>query len=266
MKALDCIPLYKDAAFYDAEFAERAHEIPFYVERALRAGGPVLELACGTGRLTLPIAAAGVPIVGVDLVPSMIERAQEKAATRGLTVEWHVADMRALSLGRTFRMAFIATNALQHLHDAESLEAFFLRAREHVDPGGQLIVDVFNPSVQKLSRSIESRHAHNKFELADGRPVEVDVGSEYLSDRQLLHFELKYRVDGRIIRAKDVRMRCIFPEELLALCRAGGFEPAERFGDYDQSPFRAESPQQIVVCRNEAGPRTFRASPGASNP
>lgn len=266
MKPLDCIPLYEDAAFYDAEFAERAHEIPFYVECALRAGGPVLELACGTGRLTLPIAAAGVQIVGVDLVPSMIERARKKAATVGLAVEWHVADVRALSLGRSFRMAFIATNALQHLQDAESLEAFFLRVREHVDPGGQLIVDVFNPSVQKLSPSIEARHAHKTFVLSDGRPVEVDVGSEYLSDRQLLHFELKYRVDGRIVRTKDVRMRCIFPEELLALCRAGGFEPVERFGDYDQSPFHAESPQQIVVCRNETGPRTSRSSPGANNP
>jgi len=252
MKALDCIPLYEDAEFYDAEFAGRAHEIPFYVKRARETDGPVLELACGTGRLTLPIAAAGVPIVGVDLVPSMIERARRKASARGLTLGFHVADMRTLNLGRTFRLVFVATNALQHLHDAESLEAFFLSAREHVDPDGQLIVDVFNPSVHKLSRSIDGRHSHNTFTLADGRPVEVDVGSEYLSDLQLLHFELKYHVHGRLIRTKDVRMRCIFPEELLALCRAFGFEPVERFGDYDQSPFHAGSPQQIVVCRLQA--------------
>jgi 2-polyprenyl-3-methyl-5-hydroxy-6-metoxy-1,4-benzoquinol methylase len=253
MKALDCVPLYEDAAFYDAEFAERAHEIPFYVERALRAGGPVLELACGTGRLTLPIAAAGVPIVGVDLVPSMIERARQKASAAGLMVDWHVADMRALGLGRTFRMAFIATNALQHLHDAASLEAFFLRAREHLEPGGTLIVDVFNPSVAKLARHIDQRRPHKAFVLPDGRSVAVDVGSEYLAELQLLHFELRYRVHEQLIRTKDVHMRCLFPEELLALCRAGGFEPVERFGDYDQSPFCADSPKQIVVCRNESG-------------
>lgn len=249
MKPLDCFPLYEDAAFYDAEFAERAHEVPFYVQRALDSGGPVLELACGTGRLTLPIAAAGVPIVGVDLVPSMIELARAKAAAQNLGEDFHVADMRALSLGRTFRLVFIATNALQHLHDAESLEAFFLRAGEHLEPGGQLIVDVFNPSVQKLARPITARHAHKAFVLPDGRRVEVDVGSEYMSDRQLLHFDLRYYIDGQLLRSKDVHMRCIFPEELLALCRAGGFEPVERFGDYDQRPFRADSPKQLVVCK-----------------
>jgi SAM-dependent methyltransferase len=250
MRELDCPPLYADAAFYDAEFANRAHEIPFYVRHAVLAGGPVLELACGTGRLTLPIAAAGVPIVGVDVAPAMLERARDKAAGKCLPVEWHLADVREVHLGRTFRLAFIATNALQHLQDAESLGAFFRCARAHVEPGGQLIVDVFNPSIEKLSRPLGALHHKKTFASPDGRSVEVEVGSEYLADLQVLHFELRYRVDGRIIRTKDVRMRCIFPEELLALCRSGGFDPVERYGDYDESPFLATSPQQILVCRH----------------
>ncbi|MBM4362935.1 MAG: methyltransferase domain-containing protein [Deltaproteobacteria bacterium] len=239
MKNLDRGPLYEAAEFYDAELVAHDHEFPFYVARAQQDRGPVLKFAGGTGQLTLPSAAAGVPIVGVDLVPAMVDRARAKATTSGLNVEWHVADDCELVLGKTLLLAFIATNALQYLHDAASLEAFLRRAAEYFEPGGPLVVDVFNPSVAKLSRSMHQRHPHKTFVLPDGRVATVDVGSECLADAQMLHHVLAFRVDGRIVRSKDVRMRCIFPEELLALCRAGGFEPEERFGDYDRSPFGA---------------------------
>jgi hypothetical protein len=89
------------------------------------------------------------------------------------------------------------------------------------------------------------------FTLDDGATVRVGVESEYVPESQILHFVLTYRGDdGEILRTKDVRMRCFFPEELPALCRLGGFEVVERFGDYDERPFTGASPQQILVCRS----------------
>jgi ubiquinone/menaquinone biosynthesis C-methylase UbiE len=64
MKPLDCMDIYEDAAFYDQEFASRGHEIPFFLEQAELAGEPVLEVACGTGRITLPIGRAGIDATG----------------------------------------------------------------------------------------------------------------------------------------------------------------------------------------------------------
>jgi len=252
MRPLDCLEVYEDAELYDQEFASRDHEIPFYRDWALSTGGPVLELACGTGRLTLPIAVAGLEIVGVDVSPSMIERARLHAAQAGLDVQWYVQDVRHLDLGRRFRLAFMATNALQHLHDHDSLLAFFARARDHLEPDGVLLVDVFNPSVAKLARPPGPPRLHKELTLPDGRVVQVLVDGQYRADTQILRFGLEYRCGTRVLATKDVTMRCLFPEELLGLCRMAGWKVVERFGDYDRSPFTAASPKQILVCRPAA--------------
>jgi SAM-dependent methyltransferase len=253
MKPLDCLPLYADALFYDEEFQERKHEIPFYLRQAEASAGPVLEIGCGTGRLTLPIAAAGITIAGVDTSAAMIAAARRKSIAANLAVDWYVQDARSMELNRDFRLAFIATNALQHLQDLASLRAFFSRARAHLRPDGLLIIDVFNPSISKLSRRFGAPHSHKSFNLTDGRRVEVEVDSEYVPDAQVLHFVLTYRHEGQIIRTKDVRMRCFFPEELVALCHLGHFQVVERFGDYDETPFQASSPKQLVLCRPRVG-------------
>jgi 2-polyprenyl-3-methyl-5-hydroxy-6-metoxy-1,4-benzoquinol methylase len=85
---LDCLALYEDAAFYDAEFAGRDHEIPFYLHWSAKIGAPILEVACGSGRLTLPIAEQGLEVVGLDLSAPMLARARDKSAARGRAVEW----------------------------------------------------------------------------------------------------------------------------------------------------------------------------------
>jgi SAM-dependent methyltransferase len=253
MKPLDCLPLYEDAFLYDQEFRDRKHEIPFYRRHAEVSAGPVLEIACGTGRLTLPIAAAGIRIAGVDASAPMIAQARRKALDAKLTVDWYVQDARSMELNRRFALAFIATNALQHLHDLASLHAFFSRARSHLRPDGLLIIDVFNPMIAKLARGFGVPYSHKEFSLLDGRHVEVEADSEYLSDAQVLHFILTYRHERQIIYTKDVRMRCFFPEELLALCHLSGFEVVGRFGNYDETPFLASSPKQLVFCRPRVG-------------
>jgi len=253
MKPLDCLPLYEDAEFYDEEFRERDHEIPFYLRQAKAGAGPVLEIACGTGRLTLPIAAAGVEIAGVDASAEMIAQARRKAIDAKLAVDWHVQDVRCMELHRRFALIFVATNALQHLEDLSSLHAFFDRMRAHLNPDGILILDVNNPSVAKLTRKLGAPYARKSFYLSDGQRIDVEADSEYLADVQVLHFILTYRHEGQVVRTKDVRMRCFFPAELLALCELGGFEILTRFGSYDETPFTADSPKQIILCRPSAG-------------
>jgi SAM-dependent methyltransferase len=246
---LDCLPVYQDAELYDQEFKDRVHEIPFYRERALASAGPVLELACGSGRITVPLAQAGVPIEGVDVSAPMIDRARRRAIDARVAIAWHLQDVRHLKLERRFAMAFMATNALQHLQDLDSIVAFFERIRMHLQPEGGLILDVFNPDLPKLLRKRGAPYVHKEFTLDDGRRLQVQADSEYLRDVQILHFVLTYRHEGNVIASKEVRMRCYFPQELLALCRLGGFQVVERFGDYDQRPFLAGSPKQILVCR-----------------
>src|SRR5258706_1803634 len=190
MKPLDCLPLYEDALFYDEEFRDRKHEIAFYLRHAEASTGPVLEIGCGTGRLTLPIATAGIRIAGVAASAAIIAQAHRKALAANVAVDWYVQDVRVMELNRRFALAFIATNALQHLQDLPSIRAFFSRVGAHLSTDGLLIIDVFNPSIAKLSRSLGAPYSHKTFSLLDGRRVDVEVDSEYHPDAQVLHFIL----------------------------------------------------------------------------
>src|SRR5207244_1015020 len=98
----ESIPLYRDGRHYDALNGFLVADIPFYMEEARKAGGPVLELACGTGRLTIPIAQAGVEIVGLDLSPSMLSHACTKAKAAGVDIKFVEGDCRTFALGRKF--------------------------------------------------------------------------------------------------------------------------------------------------------------------
>jgi len=250
MRAIDCLDLYEDAEFYDFEFAGRDFEIPFYRKYARQAQGPVLEIACGTGRITLPIARDGVDITGLDVSRPMIERGRRKSAEEGLSVAWIEQDCRAMVFDRQFALAFSATNAMQHLLYLDSVCAFLQAVRQTLAPGGTLILDVFNPNLAKLTRDSSARYLHKTLPLPGGGEIRVEAASQYHAESQVLHFDLFYLRDGHLLRTKQVNMRCFFPEELLALCRFNGFEVTHRFGDYDESAFSDTSSKQILICRH----------------
>ncbi len=244
----DCLDLYEDAEFYDAEFAARDAEIPFFREYARRFGSPVLEVACGTGRLTLPIARDGHEVTGLDLSRPMLDLARRKAAAAGLRIEWLEQDCREMHLRRKFAFIFSATNAMQHLLDVDSLCSFLRSARHALRADGCLILDIFNPNLTKLARTTATRYLHKTFATPDGSTILVEAASSYHAAAQVLHFDLFYLRDGTLLRTKSVNMRCCFPAEMLALCKLNGLEVARRFGDYDESDFHSDSPKQILIC------------------
>ncbi|MFI1522287.1 class I SAM-dependent methyltransferase [Kitasatospora cineracea] len=255
MKPLQDLAVYDDAEFYDREFAARDHDVPFFLEQAVRAGGPVLEVACGTGRITLPIARAGVDVTGLDVMPSMLALARRRSAAEGLPVEWLEQDCRDIRTDRRFALVFSATNAMQHLHDLDSVLAFLTSARDALRPDGTLVLDVFNPSPAKLARRPDAPYRHKSVTDLDGAELEVRAATGYDAATQVLHFTLDYLREGATVRTKKVSMRCFFPEELLALCRLAGLDVLERHGDYDRSPFTGASPKQILICRAGTGDR-----------
>ena len=250
MKPLKDLAVYDDADFYDHECAARTHDIPFFLDQSVRAAGPVLEIACGTGRITLPIARAGVDITGLDFMPSMLARARQKAEEEQLPVEWLEQDCRDIRTAKRFALAFSATNAMQHLHDLESVVAFLTSARNVLQPGGTLILDVFNPNVAKLSRLPDAPYHHKSVVDHDGTTLDVRATTSYDAAAQVLRFTLDYLRDSVRVRTKKVSMRCFFPEELLALCRLAGLDVAQRYGNYDHSAFTSTSPKQILFCRS----------------
>jgi ubiquinone/menaquinone biosynthesis C-methylase UbiE len=143
-----------NAAAYDADLgrsADAMDDVPFYVELAKQAaarGEAVLELACGTGRVTIPIAQAGVEVVGLDNAPAMLDIARRKAATAGVNVRWVTADMRTFHLDRRFGLVLIPFRSFLHMLTDADQQACLQRVYEHLLPGGRFALNFF---VQKLA-------------------------------------------------------------------------------------------------------------------
>src|SRR5271168_4841156 len=112
--------IYDHPPLYDALLPATAH-VSYYVDLARQACGDVLELACGTGQLTVPVARAGLPIVGMDSSAPMLNAARQRAAAAKVSIEYLLGDMRNFDLGRRFGLIFIARNSLLHLHSTEDI-------------------------------------------------------------------------------------------------------------------------------------------------
>lgn len=150
------LDLIRNGRHYDALKAQ--NDIPFYLTHAQAAAGPVLEIGCGTGRVTLALAAAGVNVIGLDVSAPMLEEARRKAERHRVRVEWIEADGRSFDLGQRFALIIMPFNTLQFFRDPTSLGQLFDRVKSHLQDGGRFIFDVFNPQVSFLASDPSARY------------------------------------------------------------------------------------------------------------
>jgi SAM-dependent methyltransferase len=241
--------LYDYPALYDALLPVRAH-LPYYAELAGRASGDILELACGTGQLTVPLASAGSQITGLDLSAPMLKVARERAAARNVSVEHLQGDMRNFDLGRRFALIFIARNSLLHLHSTEDILAAFAAVRRHLAPGGTFAFDIFNPSVRLLARPPNHRFPVMEKETESFGTLSVEQTSDYDAEKQVSFGRWYVSTPGRPDAwVLPLDLRNIFPQELPLLLTAGGFHLLSRVGDVDNSPFNSSSRSQVCLCQ-----------------
>ncbi len=239
--------LVYDGQIYDAVNPSR-DDLPFYLERCREAGGPVLELACGTGRLTLPLARAGVDIVGVDRSGSMLARARAKARRARVRLPLLRADILDLDLDRRFALVMLPFNALQEFYRHREVAGVLATARRHLAPGGRFVFDVFNPDVRLLvgTREMEPRY---RGMTEDGRDVAISEGRRYDAAAQVVRSLWHISIDGGPAWPTRVDMRCFWPLELEALLAYHGWQLERRLGDFNGNPFVSASPKQVCVCR-----------------
>jgi SAM-dependent methyltransferase len=241
--------LYDYPALYDELFPVRAH-LPYYMGLARQASGDILELACGTGQLTVPIGGAGLSIAGLDLSAQMVNRARERAAARNVSVEHFLGDMRNFDLGRRFGLIFIARNSLLHLHSIEDFLATFAAIRRHLAPGGIFAFDIFNTNMQRLARPAGQRFPVMQVETESFGRLSVEETHDYdcatQVNRACLYVSAPGKPDAWTLH---LALRSIFPQELPLLLAGGGFDLTRRMGDLDQSPFDSNSRSQVCLCQ-----------------
>lgn len=250
------------AEFYDhvVPYRER-QDVAFFIEMAATqvaaTGGPVLEVGCGTGRVLIPTARAGFAITGLDLSPSMLAICRANLAAEPAEVQARVqlveADMRDFDLGREFGLITIPFRPFQHLTTVEDQIACLTTLRRHLQPGGRLVLDLFNPSVPYLAdpARLDEFGDEPEIRMPDGRRVVRRariVARDYFS--QVQDTELIYYVthpDGRqerLVHAFPMRYLFRFEaEHLLARC---GFEVEALYADYDKNPYGAKYPGELI--------------------
>jgi ubiquinone/menaquinone biosynthesis C-methylase UbiE len=249
-----------NAETYDTRTGGFAGEIDFYVAHAKASGGSVLEVACGTGRVTWPIARAGVSIVGIDLAPGMLEMAEQKRQQETREVSNRVrfvrGDMTSFDLGEQFALAIIPFRAFLMLLTVEQQRQALGCIRRHLRPGGRLIIDIFDPRHDRLAQETfgERREVTDMRNPVTGHLVTVTV-VERVNDRvqQRLRERWIFReaaADGTVVREEEevLEIRWIFRYEMHHLFELSGFVVEEEQSDYLGAP-PAYGLEQIWMAR-----------------
>jgi len=233
-------------------------DIGFYVDEATEAGNGVLEVGCGTGRVLVQIAKRGIGITGVDASPTMLKRCLARLVDEPPDVRRRVnlyeADMRDFDLGDTFALAIIPFRPFQHLVEPGDQLSTLRAIHEHLDPGGRLVFDVFNPDLGRIAAGPSGETEDTpETPLPDGRSFRRAAAVKAIHKvDQTVETELIYYVtspDGRTERLVHAfRMRWFSRFELEHLLARAGFAVEAVYGNFDRSALTDDSPEMIFVA------------------
>ena len=236
-------------------------DLGFVTGLARETGGPLLELACGTGRLTIPLAEAGFEIVGLDRSGAMLDVARAKAAkldpaARG-RIRFVEADMTAFELRERFGLAFAVFRGFMLLLDVEAQHAALAAVRRHLRPRGRLVLDLFDPRLDWLPPGTEMPSRLLTGDLPTGTRVEASP-LQRTSDPVRQVFVEPWRfverdADGTILREEQevLTMRWTYRNEMRHLLTLAGFDDLHEYGDYAGSPPEYAAEQIWVARRPE---------------
>ncbi len=245
------------ARFYDDDYRAYDDDLGLILEMAEDAGGPVVELGCGTGRVLLPLADAGVATTGVDISPALLDVARAKLDAAGLAqrVTLVEADLRHPGLPESaFALAICTSNTLMHLTDPSDQAAALHAACRLLRPGGLLMVDLFNPDIARLLE------VNGLMELADrwrdeisGAEVtkwsvrSVDI-AEQLQETLFIYEETLPNGETRRTHC-PFTLRFLWRNEGELMLRAAGLVVEEVWGEFDGTPYDGLSDHLIFIAR-----------------
>jgi SAM-dependent methyltransferase len=272
---------YDDPAYYASTYRRRIDDVQFYAALAQKSGGPVLEYGVGNGRIALPIARHGVEILGVDHSRPMLDDLRERLRAEPAAVRRRVTlrqgDMRSLRTRRRFPLVICPFNTALHLYAREDVEDFLARVREHLAPGGELVMDLSVPVMQDLLREPTRPFKAPRFRHpTTGEIVEYSEHFDYDRVRQVLFVAMNFSpVQARRPRRAGeaggapgaswmtpLAHRQFFPREVEALLHYNGFDVDKVSGDFYGGPLDRTSDVMVWHARVRRGARASRGGGG----
>jgi len=239
------------ARFYDLSPTAPPDDIPFFTELAREANGPVCELACGTGRILLPLARAGIEVTGLDVSQGMLDVLQTKLDKEPRDVQARVAlkcaNMRDYCFSRKFKLVFCAFNSFLHLMTTDDQLACLASVREYLAADGLLCIGIFAPFHNLLARKTDT----------DDQIYADNAFARYFTTRNQAEqtMELVIAVDqidaGGLVRRHTSRFTLcwIHNREMHLLLRLAGYQVDKVYGGYDKRPYDYVSGRQVFLAR-----------------
>jgi len=214
------------ARLYDPWSVSVTEDVRFYVELARDAGGPVVELGVGTGRIAIPTAAAGIAVIGIDSSRGMLEVCAEAAAAAGVAqlLDLRVGDLADPQVHDRVRLVTCPFRAYLHLRSDEERLRALGAARDLLVPGGKLVFDVFAPGDDDIAQT-------------HGRWLEREPG---IFERA--EWDVETRTLTLSVRGEDgettMELSWLSPDEWRSVIERAGFEVVAHYGWFDKRPYR----------------------------
>jgi SAM-dependent methyltransferase len=249
------------ARFYRQYFRGVEGDEAFYLDRARRAGGKVLELGCGDGRIALPLARAGIEVVGLERSQDMLEAlerrlaAEEEAVRRRFRVVQ--GDMTDYDLEQEFSLVIAPYRAFQHLLTPVDQAQALVTARDHLVEGGALAFNTFDPQRDMAQQWLHGpgiwRQDSDFVDASTGNRVAVSYCRSFDVETQLMEQDLLFEesdTQGAVLAHNRGRLtlRYIFRHEMEYLLELCGFAVEELYGDFAGSPYPGWG-EQVWVAR-----------------
>lgn len=239
----------------------RLQDVAFYREAAREFGDPILELGCGTGRITMALAQAGKRVTGLDLSERMLERGVKKRASVSVEARERLhlvqGDMTHFDLGEKFRLIIIPFRPFQHLLEVEQQLDCLHCVGKHLAPGGRLILDVFQTDAERIHDPIHMRESPvTEYNTGDGRQVKISERitafhrAEQINDVEMI-FSIVHPGGRKERLVFAWPLRYFFRYEIEHLLARRGFKVAALYGNFDRTAIRDDSPEMIFVAEKQ---------------
>ena len=209
----------------------------------LAGNGAILELAIGTGRIALPLAARGLSVAGFDASPDMLDILRQKPG--GADIQTWVADMANFEFEQQFDFAFLVFNTLYNLTTQDEQARCFQQIAEHLSPGGQFLVEAFMPNRDQFENNQAVRTKHVSFDSVWLEAVQHDPIAQTLSYQRI-------RITEDATTLKPLPMRYVWPSELDLMARNAGLRPVAHWGGWQKQPLAASSDMYVIVYEKPA--------------
>ncbi|MEO0602319.1 MAG: class I SAM-dependent methyltransferase [Myxococcota bacterium] len=248
---------YTDAFLYDLEFDGFDEDVVYYVELAkvLAAERPVIELGCGTGRLALPLARAGLPTVGIDRAGAMVDRLdvkleQEPGEVRA-RLEVVRGDYRTWSPPKPASVVLWPFNALHHLDGPAALTAMLARIRSWTCPRGVLALDAYLPDPELYGTDPDRRYEPREFvDPHSGERIESWEQGWWDAEAETTHIVQAYRRPDGSERRVHLVLRMFTHDQLLTSIRDAGWQLVAEYGDFTGTALTPDSLKWVAQLIN----------------